>query len=346
MSRLFWTGFLPALLLSLTLFNPANAQQAPDNFERAKLLLRQHVYHDRERSELGDFYCGCNWAFYKRNASGGKTDLASCGYQVRAQQNRAERIEWEHIMPAHSFGQQRQCWQKGGRKNCVANDPVFSKMEADMHNLTVSVGEVNADRSNYRFSVLPGTEKQYGKCDVKIDFKQRAAEPRDEVKGMAARTYFYMHDRYNLRMSEQQSRLFMAWDKQFPPSAWESERNRRIAKIMGYDNPFVSGTKSWSLKGAVPQGTPSSDTVVMQPVEGADFLMYPRAARQTEQRTPQIIHAEQPVHIAPIIGNSNSMIYHMPDCPSYSKVSEQNKVIFHLEQHAIGAGFRKAKNCP
>lgn len=59
--------------------------------------------------------------------SGGKVDLASCGYQVRKQQNRAERIEWEHIVPAWVFGHQRQCWQQGGRKNCVSSDPILAK---------------------------------------------------------------------------------------------------------------------------------------------------------------------------------------------------------------------------
>ena len=46
----------------------------------------------------------------------------------------ASRVEWEHVVPAWQFGHQRQCWQDGGRKNC-AKDPVYRKMESDMHNL-------------------------------------------------------------------------------------------------------------------------------------------------------------------------------------------------------------------
>lgn len=324
----------------LLVFGMGSAHAAPDTFEQAKLLLRQHVYYDRERSELGDFYCGCKWSFYKRNASGGKTDLGSCGYQVRAQPQRAERIEWEHIMPAHSFGQQRQCWQNGGRKNCVANDPVFAKMEADMHNLTVAVGEVNADRSNFRFSPLPNTPKQHGQCDVKIDFKQRAAEPRDEVKGMVARTYFYMHDRYKLRMSDQQERLFMAWDRQFPVSEWERERSRRIAKYMGHENPFVTGQKTWSTAGGVDR---SSVTAAQTSQIRKEQVPQNNVERGSG---PVKIDVDFPVHIKPIIGNQQSQIYHLPECPSYDKVSERNQVFFHVEAHAIDAGYRKAKNCP
>ncbi len=43
----------------------------------------------------------------------------SCGYKVRKNENRARRIEWEHVVPARQFGHQRQCWQDGGRKTAL-----------------------------------------------------------------------------------------------------------------------------------------------------------------------------------------------------------------------------------
>ncbi|MDU7941284.1 MAG: endonuclease, partial [Citrobacter freundii] len=100
----------------------------------------------------GDFYCGCkiNWQGKK-----GVVDLESCGYKVRKNENRASRIEWEHVVPAWQFGHQRQCWQDGGRKNC-AKDPVYRKMESDMHNLQPAVGEVNGDRANFMYSQWNG----------------------------------------------------------------------------------------------------------------------------------------------------------------------------------------------
>ncbi|CAM5322348.1 hypothetical protein SSTU70S_05180 [Stutzerimonas stutzeri] len=63
-------------------------------------------------------------------------------------------MEWEHIVPAWVIGHQRRCWQQGGRKHCTANDPVFSRAEADLHNLVPVVGEVNGDRSNFGFGML------------------------------------------------------------------------------------------------------------------------------------------------------------------------------------------------
>lgn len=235
------------VLLALSVLLPSTLVGAspPTSFDRAKIELRQHVYHDQNRGgSLGTAYCGCDWEWLGR--SGGRVDHASCGYQTRAQENRAVRIEWEHIVPAHSFGHQRQCWQNGGRRNCISDDPVFRVMEADMHNLTPSVGEINADRSNYRFGVLPNKSRQHGQCDFKVDFRQRVAEPRDEIKGMFARVYFYMHDRYDLSMSSQQERLLMAWDRVHPVTEWERERDRRIAGIMGHSNPFVTGERTWS----------------------------------------------------------------------------------------------------
>ena len=114
---------------------------APERFDEAKIVAREKIYYDQNRNPQGEgtLYCGCQWEWTGK--SGGRIDLNSCGYRVRSQVTRAERIEWEHIVPAWVFGHQRQCWQNGGRKNCVGEDPVFRVMEADLHNLAPSVGE-------------------------------------------------------------------------------------------------------------------------------------------------------------------------------------------------------------
>ena len=299
---------------------------APTTFEQAKVELRQKVYYDRNTSEAGDLYCGCNWKWVGR--SGGRVDFASCGYEVRAQENRAQRIEWEHVLPAYAFGSQRQCWQNGGRKNCIDTDPVFRKMEADMHNLDVSVGEVNADRSNFRYGVLPSTPKQYGACPTRTDFQQRVTEPRDQIKGAVARIYFYMHDRYGLSMSKAQQQLLMAWDHQYPVTAWEQERDRRIARIMGHSNPFVTGERSWILG---------------MRVTGAGTM--PQAIR-SEPVQHQVSGGDTSNSIPLVIGTRNSNVYHLPvGCPSYGKVGTRNRVEFASTADAEAAGFKRAGNC-
>ncbi|WP_223564517.1 deoxyribonuclease I [Pantoea agglomerans] len=183
----------------------------------------------------GSFYCGCKIQWQEKK---GIPDLNSCGYQVRKNANRAARIEWEHVMPAWEFGHQRQCWQDGGRKNC-SKDPDYRRIETDLHNLQPAVGEVNGDRGNFAYSQWNGSEQQYGQCEMKIDFKLKQAEPPARARGAIARTYFYMRDQYHLRISRQQTQLFTAWNKLYPVTIWECERDQRIAKVQGNHNPYV-----------------------------------------------------------------------------------------------------------
>jgi deoxyribonuclease-1 len=225
------------LLLIAAFFLPhfSLASSAPETFDQAKLIAKNTIYFDHHQT----FYCGCSFEFMGK--TGGRTDLASCGYAVRKNQSRSERIEYEHIVPASNFGRARQCWQNGGRSNCTANDPVFSRMEANLFNLTIAVGEANGDRSNFNFGQVSGIAATYGQCDFQVDFKNRVAEPRDEIKGMIARTYFYMFDSYAMNMSASQQRMMIAWDKQYPVSDWEQERHNRVATIMGHTNQVLFG---------------------------------------------------------------------------------------------------------
>jgi deoxyribonuclease-1 len=316
-------SFLTAVALYLIATNPVLAS-APTTFEEAKVIARRQVFYDQADSSTGELYCGCKWTWVGK--SGGRVDAMSCGYEARKQANRAKRTEWEHIVPAWTFGHQRQCWQQGGRKNCVATDQVFRAMEANLFNLYPSVGEVNGDRANFNYGMTSGVGAQYGACQTRIDFGSRTAEPRNEVKGLVARTTFYMFDRYNLNMSRQQQQLLMAWSKQYPATTWERKRNDRIAQIVGHSNPFVTGERVWT-RGYKPAG------------EGVSYSR-PSA---TIQQAAQIKSTSA---AGPIIGNRNSRVYHLSSgCPSYDNVSAKNKVPFSSESEAKAAGYRKAGNC-
>lgn len=213
-------------LLCITLSTSLSAAP-PQTFSEAK-KIGWKLY---ERQSV-EFYCGCSF-------SGNRVDLKSCGYTPRKNANRAARIEWEHIVSAWQIGHQRQCWQHGGRKNCSKNDKVFRRAEADLHNLVPAIGEVNGDRSNYDFGWLPQQPSQYGACPTVVDFKARKVMPRKEVRGMIARTYLYMSDRYQLRLSKQNRQLFSAWNKTYPAQPWERQRNQLMGCVMGWANPYV-----------------------------------------------------------------------------------------------------------
>lgn len=203
------------------------------DFANAKKVLPA-VFAGQEE----DFYCGCEY-------TGNKIDFNSCGYKPRKNVNRASRIEWEHVVPAWSIGHQRQCWQDGGRKNCTETDPVFQAAEGDLNNLVPAVGEVNGDRNNFAYGAWTrNPEPMYGQCKTIVDFKGKRAQPREEVRGRAARISLYMHTRYNLSMSNQDRKLWCAWAKTYPVDAWEKTRNARILKIQGEGNSLVSSPET------------------------------------------------------------------------------------------------------
>ncbi|MEH6347762.1 MAG: endonuclease [Bermanella sp.] len=208
------------------------------SFSKSKKALAKTIYADHKIS----FYCGCDYSLKPKPKKPNKKQLTpdwqSCDYTPRKQAKRASRIEWEHVMPAHHFGQHMQCWRDSGRKACK-KDPVFKAMEADMYNLVPAVGEVNGDRSNFKFGMIDGEKRAYGQCDVEIDFKARKVEPKPSIRGDIARIYFYMSEKYRVKLSKQQRQLMSTWDKKDPIDAWERERNLRIKKIQGNKNRYV-----------------------------------------------------------------------------------------------------------
>lgn len=206
----------------------------PSSFRAAKKEAVK-IYHDHKTT----FYCGCDIE-WKGNKGAGKPDLASCGYQVRKQHKRASRTEWEHVMPAWAFGHQLQCWKEGKRKNCKKNSPRFKTMSSDLHNLVPAIGEVNGDRSNFRFTDWNGKPYQYGQCPMIVDFKARQVQPSGHSRGAIARTYLYMSDQYGIKLSKAQKRLMTGWNKAYSVSNWECRRDERIKAIQGWGNPYVA----------------------------------------------------------------------------------------------------------
>ncbi|MBU0646053.1 endonuclease [Patescibacteria group bacterium] len=229
------------VLLGLTLLGPVLAGSSIDDFQEAKKVLFQRVYTPAQRTT---FYCGCSFDSQKR------VDAASCGYRVRKDAARGNRIEWEHIVPAAVFGQRLACWQNarsvcgrgGGRKCCSRTNPTFRSLEADMHNLVPAVGELNADRANYGFGLIAGEARQYGRCDFEVS--NGLAEPRPEVRGNVARAYLYMNDRVQSDLgygflSSDQRRMYLQWHRTDPPDDWECQRHELIHRLQGNWNPYI-----------------------------------------------------------------------------------------------------------
>ena len=228
---------LAVSLLASHSINQAYAYDRPMSFSQAKRLLTK-LYPSK--IEAKSFYCGCDIDTSQKKW---KPELSQCGYKVRKQPTRANRIEWEHIVAAWEFGHQLRCWKKVGKRsaraNCTSTSPEFNLMASDLHNLVPAIGEVNGDRSNYRFSQWNGTPNQYGQCQMLVDFKGRKVQPSPSSRGAIARTYLYMNQTYNFKISSQQLNLFKAWNNSYPVDKSECQRDTVIASYQGNNNPYV-----------------------------------------------------------------------------------------------------------
>jgi deoxyribonuclease-1 len=151
---------------------------------------------------------------------------------------RSKRVEWEHIMPAENFGRHLACWRDGGRKACK-KDATFKTMESDMHNLVPAIGEINNDRSNFKFNVKLPSKGKYGNCEFEVDFKARKVYPKAEIRGDIARAYFYMSEKYNINLSKSERKMMDKWNIKDPTSTWEKIKNERVFKLQGNKNSFI-----------------------------------------------------------------------------------------------------------
>ncbi len=231
-------------ILCLFVFTlPAWAQNTTiDSFSQAKELALNQVYYDHPIT----FYCGAE-------IGADKSLILPEGFQTDKYQNRANKLEWEHVVPAENFGRAFVEWREGhpkcvdkkgkaykGRKCAEKTNSQYRFMQADLYNLYPAIGAVNAVRSNKQFAPLPEAKNSFGACPMKIE--KNKVEPPDGAKGTIARTYLYMQKAYSgvYRMNASMEKLMHAWDEKFPPDAWECSRAQRIHHIQGNLNPFVA----------------------------------------------------------------------------------------------------------
>lgn len=256
--KTFVTAAICSLSLGLTL--PVHSAIASDNgyntivkaFEAQKDTRHKLKNFKAAKKELfwiykrfdspATFYCSCPITLLDNRF--GPADLKSCGYKVRKNAQRAQRIEAEHIMPAYNFGRQLPCWREGGRKNCK-RDAKFNRMESDLHNLAPAIGEVNGDRSNFRFvdEIVKSSKNNvatYGSCPMQVEFKGKRASPPEHTHGMIARAYLYMSHKYGIKLNDNEKRMMYRWNNDNAPTALEIKRNELIKKAQGNDNPFIS----------------------------------------------------------------------------------------------------------
>lgn len=222
------------LLLCLAVQSVSMADYA-ENFTEAKKIARLIWAEHRET-----FYCGCK---YDRQ---GNIQFKSCSFSAETKYT-SKKISWEHVVPVSWYGKQRACWRynrgQKPRESCRQIDPDFRKMEADLHNLVPALREINMIRKNYAYGELgPGTCMG---CDFVVNRRLQRVEPRDEVKGMAARITLYLSEKYNIPLDDLQKQILIQWNRRFPPTAWEKRWHEKVATIQGDHNPYIEQYKTY-----------------------------------------------------------------------------------------------------
>lgn len=196
------------LILTITLFSLVQAQEI-ESFYKAKKYL-QHVYKKHKFT----FYSDCKYSYKdKKNM----IDRESCRDNTNIKEStKFNRIAWSEVVPAKKYAQEFSCWHSGdskcvtakgktykGRKCCKKVSKKFKIMSADMMNLVPTVNN--------------------------IDDKNEFCVPPSKL-GDVARIYFYMEDKYNLKLSTQERDKFHKWSKEDPEDKWEKERKKKILK--------------------------------------------------------------------------------------------------------------------
>lgn len=210
-----------------------NGNEVFTSYRSSRRFLNQNI-----QIEPYTFYCDCRVYMQKtKNKERPVVDIDDCGFQNRSSkiENSYTALSREHIVPASRFGPDY-CWNEkickrsngdlfGGRECCRDIDEKFRIMEADLINLRPAILSVNRDRRDFAFGEIPGENRQYGKCDFEIDFEKDIVEPREEIRGDIARTYFYFENIYKMQLTDSERELFLRWDLDDPVTEEEIKRN-------------------------------------------------------------------------------------------------------------------------
>jgi deoxyribonuclease-1 len=128
---------------------PAPAQTVQSSWRATTNSAADDVYHDNDKM----LYCGCTYESHGDSDGSGDVDLPACGMAALDKYvNRAQRIEWEHIvpaslMPAHSFA----CWQNPEQfDDCHEADGDVIKGRACCEKISAAARQMIFDRHNLR----------------------------------------------------------------------------------------------------------------------------------------------------------------------------------------------------
>lgn len=153
---------------------------------------------------------------------------------------------------------------------------------ADAHNLRAIDAQRNNSRGNKAFGAYPSSIPS-------VSINTISWYPGDEWIGDVARIIMYMHLRYPTQCEANvigtgastfapygdMPDLFLQWNAQDPPSAFEINRNNVIADAQGNRNPFIDNPYLASLIWNGPEAADSWNVLENQTFQKEEFMLYP-----------------------------------------------------------------------
>jgi len=107
----------------------------------------------------------------------------------------------------------------------------------DIHNIYSTTDKMNQLRCNYEFDYLPRSCMKYE--NNMICKKNKIIYPREEDRGIIARSILYMRDEYNYT-NYGNIKLYEVWNKKYKPTEKEILHNEIGYLIQGKYNKYIS----------------------------------------------------------------------------------------------------------
>ena len=147
----------------------------------------------------------------------------------------------EGMEPPHDVINCEHSWPRSKLVDDEGQPALYEHQQSDLHHLYPALSTANSARGSLPYGeVVSNRDLSYLPSELGLSASNRQVfEPRDEVKGDLARTYFYMSVRWKLQLSSHEEEVMRRWHVADPVDTWELERNARIASLQGNQNPFI-----------------------------------------------------------------------------------------------------------
>lgn len=113
----------------------------------------------------------------------------------------------------------------------------------DMHNTIRTLNDLNVNRSNYKYTDIPGQDKNWIKLDFNnyVNHKLKLFVPNKASRGIISRAILYMSKQYDYNPHKVIDKdVLLNWFFTHPPDVSEKHHNDVVKKMQNTNNIFIS----------------------------------------------------------------------------------------------------------